>query len=78
MHSQALVSQLRLARLIRGKTQFEIARRARISAARLSLIERGHDQATPAERAALAAALGEAEAQLFPAPGNSTSTGSAA
>jgi hypothetical protein len=29
-------------------------------------LERGHDEATAAERAALAAALGVAEATLFP------------
>jgi transcriptional regulator with XRE-family HTH domain len=64
MESQ--LSPLRLTRLVRGKTQFEIARRAHLSASRLSLLERGHDEATTAERVALATALGTPEAELFP------------
>ena len=57
---------LRLARLIRGKTQFEIARRARLHASRLSLLERGHDEPTTPERVSLAFALGVPETELFP------------
>ncbi len=60
------VSPLRLERLLRGETQFEVARRAQLSASRLSLLERGHDEATTAERGALAAALGAPETELFP------------
>lgn len=67
MHCQSTLSPLRLARILAQKTQFEIARRARMSPARLSLIERGHDDPTASERAALAAALGAPEAQIFPA-----------
>lgn len=67
---QPSLSNLRLQRLLRGKTQFEIARRARLSASRLSLLERGHDDPSDSEREALAAALGVAEADLFLATGD--------
>ncbi len=65
MNPEIAASPLKLARLVRGRTQFEIARRARLSAARLSILECGHDEATAAERAALATALGVPELQLF-------------
>ena len=58
---------LRSAIFLAGKTQRAIALRARIPEARLSAIIRGRAAATRDEKARLAAALGAAVDQLFPA-----------
>lgn len=71
-------SPLRLARLSTGLTQIVIAQRARISAARLSLLERCYVQPDARERTALAAALGLAEADLFPSSARESTPSSSA
>lgn len=70
------LSPLRLARLSAGKTQFQVARTARIAASRLSILERDQDSASADERAALSRALGIPQAQLFPVPSVALGTAS--
>jgi transcriptional regulator with XRE-family HTH domain len=60
------LSPLRLARLRRGATQFELALQAKLPASRLSLLERGLSPARADERRRLASTLGDSESELFP------------
>jgi transcriptional regulator with XRE-family HTH domain len=56
---------LRLARILRHRPIYVLARRAGMSASRLSLLERGFVPATDAEHAQLAACLAVPEGILF-------------
>jgi len=58
--------RLRIKRITSRLNQYELALRAGLRQDRISRIECGWVQPTPRERQALAAALGCAEADLFP------------
>ncbi len=60
-----LMLMIRFVRLACGLTQFELARRARLSSTRVSMLERGLVPPTPTEAAALGRVLGMPPAELF-------------
>jgi transcriptional regulator with XRE-family HTH domain len=60
-----IVSPLRVARLVRGQTQFDLARAIGVVPSRLSLLERGLIEPSRRERAALARALKSSPVELF-------------
>ncbi len=61
-----MVSRLRLERIKRGQTLYDVHRETGLPPSRLSLIERGIADAHPGERAKLAAFLEVKESKLFP------------
>jgi len=67
MKRQESISNLRLRRVLLGRTQYDVARKARIAPSRLSILERNLSEASSSERADLARALGATQAELFEA-----------
>ncbi len=57
--------QLRVVRVVRGWTIWDLTQRARVCGSRLSLVERGLVEATAEERERIAAALGTSPETLF-------------